>query len=86
MELFEACEIAFDHLSVGIEYKLKADTVRRERGLPSRVVFVNSEAAQGDRELPGQGKRECVQTKLRLLVLSTHTLDLLISRTESENL
>ncbi|XP_077103938.1 integrin alpha-6 [Siphateles boraxobius] len=50
-----------------IEYKLKADTVRRERGLPSRVVFVNSEAAQGVRELPGQGKRECVQTKLRLL-------------------
>ncbi|XP_048032685.1 integrin alpha-6 isoform X2 [Megalobrama amblycephala] len=50
-----------------IEYKLKADTVRRERGLPSRVVFVNSDAGQGDRELPGQGKQECVQTKLRLL-------------------
>ncbi|XP_051716682.1 integrin alpha-6 [Ctenopharyngodon idella] len=50
-----------------IEYKLKADTVRRERGLPSRVVFVNSEAAQGDRELPGQGEQQCVQTMLRLL-------------------
>ncbi|XP_026103969.1 integrin alpha-6 [Carassius auratus] len=50
-----------------IKYTLKADTVRIERGLPSRVVFENSEAAQGDQELSVQGKRECVQTKLRLL-------------------
>ncbi|XP_067313431.1 integrin alpha-6 [Pseudorasbora parva] len=57
-----------------IEYKLKADTVRRERGLPSRVVFVNPEAAEGDRELSGQGKQECVQTKLRLLVDIQDTL------------
>uniref|UniRef100_A0A8C1TFQ3 Integrin, alpha 6, like n=1 Tax=Cyprinus carpio TaxID=7962 RepID=A0A8C1TFQ3_CYPCA len=50
-----------------IKYTLMADTVRIERGLPSRVVFVNSEAAQGDQELSVQGKPECIQTKLRLL-------------------
>uniref|UniRef100_A0A8C2CYD5 Integrin, alpha 6, like n=1 Tax=Cyprinus carpio TaxID=7962 RepID=A0A8C2CYD5_CYPCA len=55
------------HLSSGIKYTLMADTVRIERGLPSRVVFVNSEAAQGDQELSVQGKPECIQTKLRLL-------------------
>uniref|UniRef100_A0A8C1LS78 Integrin, alpha 6, like n=1 Tax=Cyprinus carpio TaxID=7962 RepID=A0A8C1LS78_CYPCA len=55
------------HLSSGIKYTLMADTVRIERGLPSRVVFVNSEAAQGDQELSVQGKQECIQTKLRLL-------------------
>uniref|UniRef100_A0A9J7YIE4 Integrin, alpha 6, like n=1 Tax=Cyprinus carpio carpio TaxID=630221 RepID=A0A9J7YIE4_CYPCA len=50
-----------------IKYTLMADTVRIERGLPSRVVFVNSEAAQGDQELSVQGKQECIQTKLRLI-------------------
>ncbi|XP_043114018.1 integrin alpha-6 isoform X2 [Puntigrus tetrazona] len=50
-----------------IKYTLKADTLRRERGLRSRVVFVNSEAAQGYQELSVQGKQECIQTKLRLL-------------------
>ncbi|XP_051514484.1 integrin alpha-6 [Myxocyprinus asiaticus] len=50
-----------------IQYQLKADTVRRVRGLPSRVVFVNTESAQGSHDLPGQGKRQCVQTQLRLL-------------------
>ncbi|XP_073677128.1 integrin alpha-6 [Garra rufa] len=50
-----------------IKYILKADTVRTERGLPSRVVFVDSEAAQGYQELSVQGKRECIQTNLKLL-------------------
>ncbi|XP_016332580.1 integrin alpha-6 [Sinocyclocheilus anshuiensis] len=50
-----------------IKYTLKADTLRIERGLRSRVVFVNSEAAQGSRELSVQVKQECIQTKLRLL-------------------
>uniref|UniRef100_A0A673GWE4 Integrin alpha-6-like n=1 Tax=Sinocyclocheilus rhinocerous TaxID=307959 RepID=A0A673GWE4_9TELE len=50
-----------------IKYTLKADTLRIERGLRSRVVFVNSEAAQGSQELSVQVKQECIQTKLRLL-------------------
>ncbi|XP_016138351.1 integrin alpha-6 [Sinocyclocheilus grahami] len=39
-----------------IKYTLKADTLRIERGLLSRVVFVNSEAAQGSQELSVQVK------------------------------
>ncbi|XP_056328164.1 integrin alpha-6 isoform X1 [Danio aesculapii] len=50
-----------------IEYKLEVDTLRRERGLPSRVVFVNSDAANGHQQLKGQRHKSCVQTKLRLL-------------------
>ncbi|XP_058654599.1 integrin alpha-6 isoform X2 [Onychostoma macrolepis] len=50
-----------------IKYTLKADTLWIERGLRSRVVFVNSEDAQGYQELSVQGKQECIQTKLRLL-------------------
>uniref|UniRef100_A0A8C1FZG9 Integrin, alpha 6, like n=1 Tax=Cyprinus carpio TaxID=7962 RepID=A0A8C1FZG9_CYPCA len=49
-----------------ISYTLKADTLRIERGLHSRVVFVNPEAAQGYQEL-SEGKQECIQTQLRLL-------------------
>ncbi|TRY86870.1 hypothetical protein DNTS_017251 [Danionella cerebrum] len=50
-----------------VEYKLGADLLRRERALPSRLVYVNSDGAQGLQDLPGQGKQQCVQTRLRLL-------------------
>ncbi|KAI2656945.1 Integrin alpha-6 [Labeo rohita] len=50
-----------------IKYTLKADTVRTERGLSSRVVFMNPEDAQGYQELSVQGKQECFQTALVLL-------------------
>nr|XP_055034531.1 integrin alpha-6 [Misgurnus anguillicaudatus] len=48
-----------------IKYNLMADTAHIAWGLSSRVVFIDPE--QGFHELPGQGQKQCIQTRLKLL-------------------
>ncbi|XP_019718941.1 integrin alpha-6-like isoform X2 [Hippocampus comes] len=48
-----------------IRFSIEADAARRKSRLPPRVDFLGS--SQGTLELPGQGSKICVKTKLRLL-------------------